>query len=283
MRPAALLLALALLAGPALGAVELNFGVSRVTPQGEDSSWLVRLDLQPGSTKREDFLVRNYGKEPLRLQVYAADAFTGPEGGVGGLASGEVNRDAGLWLRPDRTDLRIDPGNGQGVQVRLQVPPDAAPGDHLAYVFLENPDTLQDPSILSPMQRSGFQFLVKTRLGLLFWLRLPGGAAAPIELSAPVKAYADEGLAVTLRARNPGTLLQKYGGTWELLTSRGTRLAGGEVVERVLLPGGDSPVRLGLTTDTPLPRGEYRLVVRSVTRCDERTVEASQEFPLPLP
>lgn len=67
------------------------------------------------------------------------------------------------------------------------------------------------------------------------------------------------------------------------MSARGTRLAGAEVVERVLLPGGASPVRLGLSTDTPLPRGEYRLVIRSVTRCDDRTAEASQEFALPLP
>lgn len=270
-------LLLVLLAGtPALAQEPgLNFGVGRVTPEGEDSSWILRLEARPGDRAEETFVVRNFSGEAVAFDVYAADAITGPDGGVGGLPGPGDNRGAALWLRVDRTEMRVSPGRGEALQVRLQVPPGAPPGDHLAYVFLET-EGAPDREALAPMQRSGVNLTLKTRLGLLFWIRVPGGEASPPVVSGLTKTYAEDGLALELEVANPGALLQKWAARWTLVGEDGTARAGGELPEMVLLPRGAVRVSMALETDQPIPRGTYtlRLEAADGTRA---------EFPLPLP
>ena len=86
--------------------------------------------LAAGDVVHDGFEVTNRGAAPLTVQLYAADGFTTPEGQLDLLAAGEPSTDVGIWVRFERTELTLQPGEVVVVPFTLTVPAEASPGDH---------------------------------------------------------------------------------------------------------------------------------------------------------
>lgn len=135
--------------------------------------------LGPGETVTDAMLVKNTGTEPLRLRIYAADAFTTSSGAIDILKAGEPSLDAGLWTEPATEFIEIAPGESEEVPFTIAVPDGALPGDHSAAIVA---------SLLE--EQDGSQVQVERRLGLRISIRVPGEMTADVALEAVDAAYA---------------------------------------------------------------------------------------------
>ena len=133
-----LLLAFLLPGAPALAEEpksRATFGIQPATAKGPDGRPYLLYPVAPGASVNDHVAVVNLSRTPLTLRVYATDAFNGADGAFSLLARDEKPRDAGTWLRvgtPASTLVTVRPRSFTVVPVRLSVPANASPGDHVA-------------------------------------------------------------------------------------------------------------------------------------------------------
>jgi hypothetical protein len=124
-------------------------------------------------TLRDHVLVRNGHPDPLTLATYATDAHSDAAGRFTLLAAAEEPTGLGTWLQvPEQV---VVPASGQAlVPVRLQVPDDARPGDHVAGVITSSGRAVTGAD--------GERVLVDTRLAVRVHVRVDGPAKASLDL-----------------------------------------------------------------------------------------------------
>jgi Bacterial protein of unknown function (DUF916) len=167
--------------------------------------------LAPGATTSDEVLVTSNSDAPLQLVISAVDGLTGQTSG-----SVYANRDApvrraGAWITPAVSALSLAPHAQQLVGFQVQVPSDAAPGDHLGGLAIEdaNPTRAGGQFAITQVVRTvvGVEVIVPgpaspaVRLGHLALKALPGTqvAALSIGLSDPGRLLVKPNLAVSLR------------------------------------------------------------------------------------
>ena len=90
----------------------------------------------PGQQLTDNYLVRNTGTTPQTMKVFATDAYNTDDGSYGLLDTDAPAVDAGSWVSfadgAKSLEIPLDPGATQVVPFAVDVPGDAAPGDHAA-------------------------------------------------------------------------------------------------------------------------------------------------------
>lgn len=137
--------------GPSAGAVEDptpgSIGGAPATDAQEKSSltWSVRpsprenegnrpnylFDVEGGDVIEDSIRVRNFGKTPLVLTLYASDARSTETGAIDLLPAGEEPRDVGSWIELAESELRIKPEEFLDIPFTMTVPENAESGDHV--------------------------------------------------------------------------------------------------------------------------------------------------------
>ena len=84
----------------------------------------------PGRTIEDGLVVTNHGAVPTTLRVYAADAFTTPQGVLDLRRPEETATGVGAWTVVATPEVVLPPGGSAVVPFTLSVPADAEPGDH---------------------------------------------------------------------------------------------------------------------------------------------------------
>ena len=132
----------------------VTFGIGPATMQGPDTRPFLQYGVAPGSVVLDSVAVVNQSDVPLDLLVYASDGQNSEAGGLDIRKRADRNADLGAWvtvgaatqtgmLDPSSrslTTVSVPPQNtqvGQGqvlVPVRIAVPADASPGDHIGGV-----------------------------------------------------------------------------------------------------------------------------------------------------
>ena len=111
--------------------------------------------------------------------------------------AGTRDGSASPWLIYSPGEVLVEPGKTHSIRVTVTVPKDAAPGDHLAALVVEQrPDTIK----LNKYER---QMLLRYRMAALFYIKVPrltrDGSLAGLKASAT-----DEGVVVTPTLKNAG-------------------------------------------------------------------------------
>ncbi|MEU6427101.1 DUF916 domain-containing protein [Microbispora sp. NPDC046973] len=119
--------------------------------------------LDPGGRLEDGLVIANRGTTPLHLNVYAADAFTTEQGGLDLFGKDAKPAGVGAWVRPDRPDVTVGPGESAEVPFTVALPDDVAPGEYMGGV------------VTSPAQPGAAD---GRRLGIRIRLRV-GGALTP--------------------------------------------------------------------------------------------------------
>lgn len=153
------LLCLGLLAvsAPAQGAQGGEFSLRPVRPANtppRERAYVVRT-VRPGEAFNDRLEALNLTSRPLDLSVQAVDAAITPDGSF---APGATRSAEGGWLSvtPDR--VRVPPRGRAPVAVRVQVPRDAEPGDHIAAVVVQRADPPRGEGNVTVVQRVGVRF-----------------------------------------------------------------------------------------------------------------------------
>ncbi|WP_107091325.1 MULTISPECIES: WxL protein peptidoglycan domain-containing protein [unclassified Streptomyces] len=132
----------------------LGTGAGPAVAADGDVSWAVRTasndfgsgrpnygyTVNPGGHVEDALVVVNHGTTPLRLAVYAADAFTDEAGRLDLVAEDAKSTRVGAWVRTDRPDVTVRPGGSVKVPFTLTVPHDAAPGDYMGGIVTSPAD-----------------------------------------------------------------------------------------------------------------------------------------------
>ncbi|WP_169952570.1 WxL protein peptidoglycan domain-containing protein [Microbispora sp. H11081] len=87
--------------------------------------------LDPGGRIQDGLVITNHGTTPLHLLVYAADGFTTAQGRLDLRGRDAKQAGVGTWVRVDRPDVTVPPGESAEVPFAVTLPDDAAPGEHM--------------------------------------------------------------------------------------------------------------------------------------------------------
>lgn len=165
--------------GDAPGA-EVSWGVAPIRePGGGAPRPNFVLAAEPGDTVDDAMTVSNLGDAALVLDVYASDAFNTSDGDTDLLPRGEEPVDLGAWLRPELDSVELAPGASIEVPFRIDVPDDAAPGDHVAGLVT---------SLVLDGGVDG-EVAVERRLGVRVYLRVGGPLRPEITFRSLDVAY----------------------------------------------------------------------------------------------
>ncbi len=163
------------------------------------------LEGAPGDTITDALVVENTSDVNLVLGVYASDAFNTPSGGTDLLAGDSDAVDVGSWTTPDVDSITVPAGGSVTVPFTIEIPRDAAPGDHTGGIVtslrLTEPDA------------EGNRVTVERRLGSRIYLRIEGGVEPELTFTqlevrhrGGANPFAPGSLEVVYRIENTGNV-----------------------------------------------------------------------------
>lgn len=92
-------------------------------------------ELPPGGAVDDYVTIYNYSNVPLVFDVYATDAFNTEDGGFSLLPSDQEPEDVGTWVELPAENVYVPAGTQAAFPIRIEVPADARPGDHIGAVL----------------------------------------------------------------------------------------------------------------------------------------------------
>lgn len=199
--------------------------------------------VQPGQSLNDQFFVKNTGTQPQTVTVYATDAFNSDAGEFALLDTGAPPVDAGSWVTFGSTPTQfvLQPDESKILDFTVNVPADAAPGDHAGGI------------VLSAMTDSG-QVRLDRRVATRMYVRVAGELQGLLNLSNIASSYApswnpfDGTLDLTFTLKNTGNVAMGANAVVTTATIFGIPVRGSEKIEvPELLPGTSRSVTMSLT------------------------------------
>ncbi|MDX8031954.1 DUF916 domain-containing protein [Lentzea sp. BCCO 10_0856] len=236
---------------PAHAAEPATFGVRPATAEAPDSRNNFSYSATPGAVVRDFVAVSNVSAQPLKLRVYASDAFNTPEGGFDLLPSGRESADVGKWVIADRPEVEVAPRSTVIVPFALTVPANATPGDHTGGIVAS--------LTTSATGSDGQRVAVEQRVGARVYLRVSGDLTPRLSIEGLTASYRGQwfgsgAVALSYVVRNTGNV--RLGGKQRMWveTPWGSVVDGPAVADLPeLLPG--STFRVSAVVDGVLPAG----------------------------
>lgn len=200
------------------------------------------LEMAPGSETTVvvnlDYHTARADAQPFRLVASLNDWGMNEKGELGFYKAGARPNSAAPWIIYSPAEVTVQPGQTHSIRVTISVPKDAAPGDHLAALVVEQrPDTIK-------LNRNARQMVMRFRMASMFYVTVPRatrrGTLANLQASADAR-----GIVVTPTLKNEGNSAVRPVSSLKVMD------AGGRTVAE--LPEGESlPVLAGQTLSQPL-------------------------------
>jgi hypothetical protein len=135
----------------------------------------------PGQHIDDLYVVSNTGTTAQTMVLFSTDAYNTDDGGYGLLDTDALPTDAGSWVSFEggatQLSIPLEAGASQVVPFALDVPADAAPGDHAAGI------------VISVQSVSG-EILVDRRVATRMYVRVPGELQPALTISNMSATYA---------------------------------------------------------------------------------------------
>ena len=235
------------------------------------------LEMQPGS---ETTVVVNIDyhnpaetSQPIRIVASLNDWTIDRDGQVQFAKAATLPNSASSWLIYSPAETTVTPGNLHAIRVTISVPKDAAPGDHLSALIIEQrPDNIK----LTDNRR---QMVIRYRMASVFYIKVPQlRRQGSLE---SLRAEAKEGqVIVTPHLKNAGNSVVR-----PLTSLKVTDTAGVSILE---LPQKESLPLLGgaelvqpLVVETRLAPGTYNVKYRVDFQDGSRPTEGITELVVP--
>ena len=244
---------LASLATASAAAGGVTFSVRPANPDPNDSisRAYFRPVATPGTSLTETVAVSDDGDAPAALFVYPVDGLTGVTSGTVYANRSDPRTRAGTWLTASVPSLLLAPHERTTVDVRINVPADATPGDHVAGIAFEN---------ARPTTGAGFAITEVIREVIGVQVRVPGPGQFHLRVDGAsfVMPPAAAEPSLNLRLGDDGNRL---GQSLLLVTLHGPHGFVDSVSRQLdtLLPGDRISYPLGWPR--PLPPGDYTVSV----------------------
>jgi hypothetical protein len=131
-------------AGPAGAASNGSWSVYPTTPAGGAPRVVFSAELVPGKTADDSVTVSNLSASPLSFELFAADAFNTPGGGLSLRRKVDPVEGIGAWIHLSHSAVIVPSHQSAAIPFVVVVPANATPGDHVGGIVAE--ETTGTPS-----------------------------------------------------------------------------------------------------------------------------------------
>lgn len=169
------------------------------------------VQVEPGETVEQAVYLRNDSRAPLQLNLAGVDAITGPVGGASYELPNEPRDAVGEWISLERRSITLGPREDASVSFDIDVPDDAATGEHLGGIAVWAP-TEEENAEEAPEGEAGASVSFQTRRIIAVQLRLPGSAEPLLVISGVTPAARPDGLYLEIGVENQGHGLTRGNG-----------------------------------------------------------------------
>jgi hypothetical protein len=216
------------------------------------------LEMQPGSETTVvinlDYHTVREGAQASRIVASLNDWNINQDGELQYYKAGTLAGSASPWIIFSPSEVAVQPGQTHAIRVTISVPKDAAPGDHLAALVVEQrPDTIK-------FNRSARQMLVRFRMASMFYITVPQTARRGTLENLQATA-GPGGITVTPTLRNEGNSRIRPLSSVQITDSHGRTVAEASEGESLPLLGG-ATLSKPLLIEKTLAPGTYTVKYR---------------------
>jgi len=216
------------------------------------------LEMEPGSETTVvvnlDYHTARPNAQPSRILATLNDWNLTAQGELEFFKAGTRAGSASPWLVYSPGEVLVEPGKTHSIRVTVTVPKDAAPGDHLAALVVE-----QRPEAIR-LNKNERQMLLRYRMAALFYVKIPQltREGSLVNLKA---AATDEGILVTPTLKNSGNSVVRPLAALSVHDASGKLVA--QIPEGETLPVlGNSELTQRLQIPEKLAPGQYSVTYR---------------------
>jgi P pilus assembly chaperone PapD len=230
----------------------------------------VELEMQPGSETTVvvnlDYRSLNDAAQSARIVASLNDWSITREGQVEFYRAGTQANSASPWLIYSPAETTVEPGKTHSIRVTVTVPKEAAPGDHLAALIVE-----QRPDQIKFNSQSRRQMIVRYRMACVFYIKVPQltrrGSLENLQAAAD-----SDGVTVVPTLKNGGNSVLRPVSSAKVVDASGRTVA--ELPEGESLPVlGGAELSQKLRIDKQLAPGAYSVKYRIDFQDGSRTTE----------
>ena len=122
---------------PAGAASNGSWSVYPTTKPGTKARVVFSPTLTPGMTTGDSVTITNLSAATQSFDLYAADAFNTPGGGLSLRRQNDPVEGIGAWIHLGHSAVTVPPHTNVDIGFLIVVPPDATPGDHVGGIVAE--------------------------------------------------------------------------------------------------------------------------------------------------
>lgn len=235
------------------------------------------LEMQPGSETTVvvnlDYHNPTANSQAIRLVASLNDWTIDREGQVQFAKANTLPNSASPWLIYSPAETTVTPGNLHAIRVTISVPKDAAPGDHLSALIIEQrPDNIK-------LNENLRQVVIRYRMASVFYIKVPQlRRQGSLE---SLSAEAKEGqVVVTPLLKNAGNSVVRPLTSLKVTDSSGVSVV--DLPQRESLPLlGGAELAQPLVVETRLAPGTYNVKYRVDFQDGSRPTEGITELVIP--
>lgn len=240
------------------GVVSLQAQIPTNNGFGENSIALaparIELEMKPGSEATVvinlDYRSSDGASKPARIAASLNDWSISGDGQIEFFKPGSKPNSAASWIVYSPAETIVTPGNVHSIRVTVSVPFDAAPGDHLAALAVE-----QRPETLKFNRGADRQMIVRYRMASIFYIKV-GQLTRRGSLENLEAKTTEKGIIVTPTLKNSGNSAVRPTAAVRIVDADGKPVA--ELPQIEPLPVlGNSTNSQPLLIDKRLPPGVY--------------------------
>jgi len=243
--------ALALVLAQAAHAAQAPHAVFGLRAGGNPKLGYFVYPLAAGASQNGTVIVSNVGTTSGVVRLFAADATTGPTSGTV-YRTGRAPTGAGTWVKLDQSSLTLAPGTSATVPFTVQVPPNAPPGQWVAGIAAESPQT---SSTRSAGKKRSVRIRVRSLTIVAVQVNVPGAVKQGFRIG-PVHAGGSRGYQqLFVGFRDTGNVLSRPTGTVTVAQTNGSHRQLLRYRMDTFLP--QTAIAYPLLLRTALPAGTY--------------------------
>lgn len=218
----------------------------------------MELEMKPGTETTVvinlDYRSTSGSAQPTRIVASLNDWDITGDGRVEFYKPNTKANSASSWLVYSPAETTVTPGNIHSIRVTVSVPPDAAPGDHLTALIIEQrPDTIK-------FNQNARQMVVRYRMASVFYIKVPNltrrGTLENLQARADAK-----GITITPTLKNEGNSVVRPTASVKIIDAAGKTVAELPEIEPLPLLGG-SLMSQSLFIENALQPGAYSVKYR---------------------
>jgi hypothetical protein len=210
------------------------------------------LTLEPGESADLTVRFTNNGEIATGASVFAADVYTIRGGGMGMADIAAPRTGATEWIDFQDEELELYPGDSVDQTIRVDVPEDAAAGEYITSVVIQNSDPI---GIGDDDQR----FAQTVRQGIAIAIEVPGESRPEMRIGSANHVVSGSRSVVEVELDNIGNVHLQPFGTFALLEPDGTTIAESSLSLDSVYAGTSTVIEVTFTD--LLPSGEYQVSV----------------------